>query len=51
MSVLEVKVLKKIIENIPDDYKIVFDDGKKTNNVNDKFEIDVSLQQLILKKY
>ena len=29
MEVLEIKVLKEIIENVPEDYEIYFTSGKK----------------------
>lgn len=51
MTALSIEVLKKIVENIPDDYTIEFDNGKTAYNVDDKVEIDVSLKKLILKKY
>ena len=51
MTSLSIEVLKKIVENIPDDYTIEFDNGKTAYNVDDKVEIDVSLIKLILKKY
>ena len=51
MTSLSIEVLKKIVENIPDDYTLEFDNGKTTYNVDDKVEIDVSLKKLILKKY
>lgn len=52
MTALTIEVLKKIIENMPDDFKVEFED-KKNNavSIDDKVEIDVSLKKLILKKY
>ena len=51
MTSLSIELLKKIVEIIPDDYTLEFDNGKTTYNVDDKVEIDVSLKKLILKKY
>lgn len=51
MTELTIEVLKKIIEHIPDNYKIYFDDGKNNSIISDKFEIDVGLERLVLKKY
>ena len=42
MTSLSIEVLKKIVENIPDDYTLEFDNGKTTYNIDDKVEIDVS---------
>ena len=51
MTALSIEVLKKIVENIPEDYTLEFDNGKTVYGVDDKVEIDVSLKKLILKKY
>ena len=51
MTAITIEVLKKIIEHIPDDYEVQFDDGKNKCSIDDKVEIDVSLEKLILKKY
>ena len=51
MSELTIEVLKKIIEHIPNEYTIEVDNGKDTFKIDDKVEIDVSLEKLILKKY
>ena len=39
MTSLSIEVLKKIVENIPDDYTLEFDNGKTTYNIDDKVEI------------
>ena len=51
MTNLTIEVLKKIIEHIPNEYTIEVDNGKDTFKIDDKVEIDVSLEKLILKKY
>ena len=51
MTAITIEVLKKIIEHIPNDYTVEFDKGKDIVKIDDKVEIDVSLQKLILKKY
>jgi hypothetical protein len=50
MTVLTIEVLKKIIEHMPDNYIVEFDDGNANSSIDDKIEIDVSLEKLILKK-
>lgn len=51
MTALTIDVLRKIIEHIPDDFTVEFSDGKNNSTIDDKVEIDVSLQKLILKRY
>ncbi len=51
MTAITIEVLKKIIEHIPDEYTVEFDKCKDIVKIDDKVEIDVSLQKLILKKY
>lgn len=51
MSTLNIGVLKKIIEHIPEDYTVEFDDGSNTLSIDDKIEIDVTLKKLVLKGY
>jgi len=51
MTALTIEVLKKIIEHIPEDYTVEFDNGKNKYSIDDKVEIDVSMEKLILKKY
>ena len=51
MTGLTIEVLKKIIEHIPDNYTVEFDNGKTASAIDDKIEVDVSLEKLILKKY
>lgn len=46
-----IDVLKKVIEHIPDNYKVEFNDGNNNSIISDKVEIDVGLEKLILKKY
>ena len=47
MSVLNIEVLKEIVEKLPNDFIVEFDDLP----VSDKFEVDVSAKKLVLKKY
>ena len=47
MSVLNIEVLKEIVEKLPGDFTVEFDDLP----VSDKFEVDVSGKKLVLKKY
>ena len=51
MTAINIEVLKKIIEHIPDNYVVEFDNGKNTYPIDDTVEIDVSSEKLILKKY
>ncbi len=51
MTALDIETLKKIIEHIPDNFVVEFDDGKSKSSIDDKIEIDVGLEKLILKKY
>ena len=51
MTAINIEVLKKIIEHIPDNYVVEFDNGKNTYAIDDTVEIDVSSEKLILKKY
>lgn len=51
MTAITIEVLKKIIEHIPDNYTVEIEDKKNTYTIDDKVEIDVSLEKLILKKY
>ena len=51
MTELTIEVLKKIVDKLPEDYTVEFDDGGNSVRLADKVEIDVSLEKLILKKY
>ena len=51
MTALDIETLKKIIEHIPDNFVVEFDNGKSKSSIDDKIGIDVSLGKLILKKY
>lgn len=48
MAILKIEVLKKIIENIPDDYDVEFYNGT-TVPISDKVEIDVSGKRILFK--
>ena len=51
MSKLTIGVLKRVIENMPEEWAVEFNNGKSSFATSDKVEIDVGLQRLILKKY
>ena len=51
MTVLDIETLKKIIDRIPEDYEIEFNDRNSTHKISDKIEVDVSEKKLILKIY
>lgn len=51
MAVLEIKVLKEIIDNVPEDYEINFTSGKNVFKLSDKFEIDVRQKKIMFQKY
>ena len=51
MDILDIATLKKIIEKVPEDFDLEFDDRNTTHKISDKVEIDVSGKKLILKKY
>lgn len=51
LAVLEIKVLKEIIEKVPEDYEILFNNGKNNFKLNDRFEIDVSQKKITFEKY
>ena len=51
MAVLEIKVLKEIIENVPEDYEINFTNGKNVYKLSDKLEISVSEKKITFQKY
>ena len=51
MDVLDIATLKKIIEKVPEDFEVEFDDRDTTHKISDKVEIDVSDKKLILKIY
>ncbi|MBR5503956.1 MAG: hypothetical protein IKV87_05905 [Methanobrevibacter sp.] len=42
MAILTIEVLKKIIENIPDDYTVEYDNKKTISPIEDKIEIDIT---------
>ena len=51
MAILNIETLKMIIENVPDDFDIEFNDGKKTHQIEDKIEVDVSGKKLVFKTF
>ena len=51
MTAMTIEVLRKIIEHIPDEYTVEFSNGKSSTPIDDRIEVDVSLEKLILKKH
>lgn len=49
MAILKIQVLKKIIENIPDDYDVEFYNGTTNVPLSDTVEIDVSGEKIMFK--
>ena len=49
MAILNIEVLKRIIENIPEDYTIEYDNKETIVPIDDKVEIDISGKRLIFK--
>ena len=49
MAILNIEVLKKIIENVPEDFDVEFYNGTTNVPLSDKVEIDVSGKQIIFK--
>ena len=49
MAILNIEVLKKIIENIPEDYDVEFYNGTTNVQLSDKVEIDVSGKRTLFK--
>lgn len=49
MAILNIEVLKKIIENVPEDYDFEFYNGTTNVPLSDKVEIDVSGKRILFK--
>ena len=49
MAILNIEVLKKIIENIPEDYDVEFYNGTTNVPLSDTVEIDVSGKRILFK--
>ena len=49
MTTLTIDVLKKIIENMPEDYTVEYDKEVTIAPISDKVEIDISNKRLIFK--
>ena len=49
MAILNIEVLKKIIENIPEDYDVEFYNGTTNIPLSDTVEIDVSGKRILFK--
>lgn len=50
MSILNVEILKKIIENVPEDYTVEYENEHTIAPLVDKVEIDVGNKRIVLKK-
>lgn len=51
MATINIELLKKILENVPDDFDVEFTDGKKNYQIANKIEVDVGAKKLILRKF
>ena len=49
MAILNIEVLKKIIENVPEDFDVEFYNGTTSVPLSDKVEIDVSGKRILFK--
>ena len=49
MAILTIDVLKKLIENMPDDYTVEYDKEMTIAPITDSVTIDVSGERIILK--
>ena len=49
IAILKIEVLKKIIENIPEDYDVEFHNGTTNVPLSDTVEIDVSGKRILIK--
>lgn len=49
MAILTIEVLKKIIENIPEDYTVEYDKEVTIAPIDDTVEIDITGKRLIFK--
>ena len=49
MAILTIEVLKQVIEHLPDDYAVGYDNGTTVSPIEDKIELDVSNKRVIFK--
>lgn len=49
MAILTIEVLKKLIENVPNDFSIEYNSKTTVFPIDDKVEIDISGKRLIFK--
>lgn len=49
MVILTVGILKNLMENMPNDFTVEYDNKKTISPINDKVEIDITGEKLILK--
>lgn len=51
MEKVTIGVLKQIIEKVPDDYVVKFNNGKRNYCIGDKLEVEISEKQIIFHKF
>lgn len=52
MAVLNIEVLKEIVDKLPDDFSVEFEDGQgKVSPLSDDINIKVSKKKLVLSLY
>ena len=49
MAILTIEVLKKLIENVPDDYTVEYDKEVTIAPITDRVEIEISGERIIFK--
>ena len=49
MAVLTIEVLRKVIDNLPTEYTVEYDNGTTISPIEDKIELDVSNKRVIFK--
>ena len=51
MEKVSIGVLKQIIDKLPDDYVVKFNNGKRDYSLGDKLEINISEKEIIFHKF
>lgn len=49
MACMDIKMLKRIIENIPEDFTVEYNNGETFSLISDRIEVDITNEKLILK--
>lgn len=49
MAILTIEILKKLIDNMPNDFTVEYDNKTTISPIDDKVEIDISGKRLIFK--